>query len=293
MATSIYISNERIDIVQGSVKSKKIVVKNVIDIPITEGAIINGVITDEFEITQKLKEAFDKNPSLDKNILLTVDSGSIYVKKLTVPALNVRKLRGIIKDNFSEIEGYEDFLYDFATLDMGNKKDGVLVLACAVEKDLIESYYEIFKKLDIKIKKINISHACAISLISKVGTLLNDTFVISILDKNNMSNILFVNGVYSYSNRTRLVEQRGSEACASEIFGNLSSLIQFNKSEKNGTDIESFYFCGANESEKGFFDMLAHDLERNVSEFKTQDNIIFRDKKSSAAEHFYAIGNLI
>lgn len=293
MATSIYISNERIDIVQGSVKSKKIVVKNVIDIPITEGAIINGVITDEFEITEKLREAFKNNPSLDKNILLTVDSGSIYVKKLTVPSLNVRKLGGIIKENFSEIDGYEDLLYDFATLDVGEKKDGALVLACAVERDLIESYYDIFKRLNIKIKKINISHACAISLISRVGTLLNDTFVISILDKNNMSNLLFVNGVYSYSNRTRLVEQRGSEACASEIFGNLSSLIQFNKSEKNGTDIESFYFCGTNENESELFNVLSRDLERNVSEFKTQGNIVFRDNKSSVAEHFYAIGNLI
>lgn len=293
MATSIYISNEKIDIVQGSVKSKKIKINNVIDIPITEGAIINGVITDEFEITEKLKEAFDENPKLDKNILLTVDSGSIYVKKLTVPAISVRKLGKIIKENFSEIEGYEDFLYDFATLDMGDKKDGVLVLACAVERELIENYYEIFKKLNIKIKKINISHACAISLISKVGTYLNDTFVISILDKNNMSNLLFVNGVYSYSNRTRLVEQRGSDSCASEISNILSSLIQFNKSEKNGTDIENFYFCGINENENELFDSLAHDLERNVSEFKTQDNIIFRDNKSSAAEHFYAIGNLI
>lgn len=292
MATSIYISNERIDIIQGFVKAKKIIIKNVIDIPITEGAIINGVITDEFEISKKLREAFDKNPSLDKNILLTVDSGSIYVKKLTVPALSARKLSGIIKDNFSEIEGYEDLLYDFATLDMADKKDGVLVLACAVERELIESYYEIFKKLNIKIKKINISHACAISLISKVGTLLNDTFVISILDKNNMSNLLFVNGIYSYSNRTRLVEQRGSEACAQEISNILSSLIQFNKSEKNGTDIESIYFCGINENEDELFNTLARDLERNVSEFKTQDNIIFRDK-SSVAEHFYAIGNLI
>lgn len=293
MATSIYISNEKIDIVQGSVKSKKIKINNVIDIPITEGAIINGVITDEYEISEKLKEAFDKNPSLDKNILLTVDSGSIYVKKLTVPAISAKKLRNIIKDNFSEIEGYEDFLYDFATLDMGEKKDGALVLACAVERELIESYYDIFKKLNIKIKKINISHACAISLISKVGTYLNDTFVISILDKNNMSNLLFVNGVYSYSNRTRLVEHRGSDACASEISNILSSLIQFNKSEKNGTEIENFYFCGVNENENGLFETLTRDLERNVSEFKTQDNIIFRDKKFSAAEHFYAIGNLI
>lgn len=293
MATSIYISNERIDIVQGSVKLKKIIVKNVIDIPITEGAIINGVITDEFEITEKLKEAFEKNPKLDKNILLTVDSGSIYTKKLTVPALSVRKLKGIIKENFSEIEGYENLLYDFATLDMGDKKDGALVLACAVERELIENYYDIFKKLNIKIKKINISHACAISLISMVGTLLNNTFVISILDKNNMSNLLFVNGIYSYSNRIRLVEQRGSAACYQEISNNLSSLIQFNKSEKNGTDIESFYFCGANENESGLFDALSHDLERNVSEFKTQDNIIFRDNKSSVAEYFYAIGNLI
>lgn len=292
MATSIYISNERIDIVKGSVKSKKIKIKNVIDIPITEGAIINGIITDENEISKKLKEAFEKNPSLDKNILLTVDSGSIYVKKLTVPALSARKLSGIIRDNFSEIEGYEDLLYDFATLDMQDKKDGVLVLACAVERELLQSYYDIFEKLNIKIKKINISHACAISLISRV-TLLNNTFVISILDKNNISNLLFVNGIYSYSNRTRLVEQRGTEECAAEISSILSSLIQFNKSEKNGTDIESFYFCGINETETGLFETLSRDLERNVSEFKTQDNIVFCNDKSSVAEHFYAIGNLI
>lgn len=293
MATSIYISNERIDIVKGSVNSKKIKIKKVIDIPITEGAIINGIITDENEISEKLKEAFEKNPSLDKNILLTVDSGSIYVKKLTVPALSVRKLKGIIKDNFSEIEGYEDLLYDFAILDMQEKKDGVLVLACAVERELLQSYYDIFDKLNIKIKKINISHACAISLISRVGALLNNTFVISILDKNSISNLLFVNGIYSYSNRTRLVEQRGTLECAQEISSNLSSLIQFNKSEKNGTDIESFYFCGAGDSEKELFDTLSRDLERNVSEFKTQGDIVFKGGKSSVAEHFYAIGNLI
>lgn len=293
MATSIYISNKKIDIVKGSVKSKKIKIKNVIDIPITEGSIINGIITDENEITQKLRETFEKNPSLDKKIRLTVDSGSIYVKRLIVPELKVRKLSGIIKDNFSEIEGYEDLLYDFATLDMQDKKDGVLVLACAVERELIQSYYDIFDKLDIKIEKINISHACAISLISKVGTLSKNTFVISILDKNNINNLLFVNGIYSYSNRTRLVQQRGTDECESEIASNLSSLIQFNKSEKNGTDIENFYFCGTNENEEGLFDALSKDLERSVSEFKTRGNIIFSNDKFNVAEHFYAIGNLI
>lgn len=295
MTTSLYISNGSVDIVEGISSKKSITVKRAINKELEDGTIINGSIIEENAIKDVIKEIYDENKTLSKKIKLVVDSSSIYTKLLTVPSLSDNKLQEIVKENFKELEDYENLIYDYMTIDLSDKTKGITILACAVERDFIKSYVNIFKELKIDIKSINISLACGISLLSMFTQLNGKNYVVSTLDKNSLTNILFIDGIYTYQNRVRLVEERGTDKSIIEIINTISSLIQFNKSER-GTDkpIEEMFFCGLIDNEKGILDEIKHSLSIDASELETDKNIKFNgNEKCDAKNHFYTIGNLI
>lgn len=76
------------------------------------------------------------------------------------------------------------------------------------------------------------------------------TYVISVIDGNNVSSYLFENNHYTFSNRTRLFSDRGTYEFIMEMNSNISQLIQFSKSKRSQYTIETAYFCGLDDEEE-------------------------------------------
>lgn len=292
MSVSMYISNNYINIVFGSGTKGFVTIKSCIKIPISEGLIINGLIMNEDGLADLIKKVWEDNPELPKCVKLVVSSTSVLSKKLKVPSVNDKRLLEIIKDEYSEVENYGELVYDYRVLNPKSHDGGMDIVACAVDREFIEGYISLFEKCAIKLESITTALSSIINAVSFFKDFSNATYVITNLDGNNLSNTLFVNGEYNYSSRSRLLEEMGSEDSENELYRALSSLIQFNKSQKNGFDITDIYFTGdLNDGISEFSSRLSQALGVSVSSLRAPESVNIPDE-DLFNKLFYTIGNL-
>ena len=245
----LYLSNENAQLIVGSDDHKDMTkIYEYKTYPLAEGSMINGVITDEFEIKNTLKQIYDEGY---KEVCLVIDSGQILTKAVIVPKMNKKQLLQFVKDELSSVgENSEDLVYDYAY--MGEVDDGSKaqqILCCAVERKLLASYIEIFKECGITIKAIDY----AMNIISKIASELlasqEKSYLLSIIDGNNLISALFENQRFKLSYRSRVLAARESESFKSEILNNISNIYQFSKSGENSIPLERVYLCNLMEKE--------------------------------------------
>lgn len=292
MSVSMYISNNYINVISGNRAKNSLTLKNCIKVPIQEGLLINGMITNEDSLAAAIKNVWADNPELAKSVKLVVSSTSVLSKKLKVPAVNDKKLLDIIKDEYSEVENYKELIYDYRVLNPKSKDGGMDIVACAVEREFIEGYINLFEKCSIKLESITTALSSIMNAVSLFEEFSHATYVITNLDGNNLSNTLFVNGEYNYSSRSRLLEELGSEDSENELYRALSSLIQFNKSQKTGFDITDIYFTGdLSDGISEFLGRLSQALGVRVSPLSVPKGVSIPDR-DLFNRLFYTMGNL-
>lgn len=94
------------------------------------------------------------------------------------------------------------------------------------------------------------------------------TYIVSVLDGSNVSSYLFEKNHYTFSNRTRLFSERGTQAFISEMNSNISQLIQFSKSKQSPYPIERAYFCGLDDAEELMvFESIRSNLNLQAEQF--------------------------
>lgn len=287
--TSVYISNESIQVVTGSFSGRKVVIKDIVETKVQEGCILNGVITD----AQAMKQGIESAHIDAKSISLVIDGTSIMTKLLEVPLLKDKeKLRVVIADSFQDIENRDNMITDYMVLDEKNAQGGATVLATLVEKDFIAEYIELFESAGLKIDSIDISLSCMIKYIMNINRLIDETFVYAVVDKHTVTFVLFVEGDYRFSRRIRIMNENDTDEMFEELVRTLLNLIQFNKSEKTAHDITDFYFSGLKKADYDFYRKLTDAIGVNVSSAEIPDEI--RYKGSENINNFvYAIGNII
>ena len=292
MSVSIYISNNYINAASGIKTKNSLMIKSCIKVPIQEGLIINGMIMNEDSLADLIRKVWEDNPELARSVKLVVSSTSVFSKKLRVPPVNDKKLLDIIKDEYSEVENYEKLIYDYRMMNPKSKEGGMEIVACAVEREFIEGYISLFSKCSLKLESITTALSSIINGVSFFEEFSHATYVITNLDGNNLSNTLFVNGEYNYSSRSRLLEEMGSEDSENELYRALSSLIQFNKSQKTGFDITDIYFTGdLNDGTSELLNRLSQVLGVRISPLSVPDSISIPDK-DLFNKLFYTMGNL-
>ena len=213
-----------------------------------EGCILNGVITDEAALKTELSAMWKAFRLPKKGLRLVLESGAVSTKLLTLPNLSKPAyMNKLISDNLPGSESGEA-VYDYKTLGAA-PEGGISVLACMAERSFVKSYIELFSGAGLKLASIDLAVSGLIRLVKFCGEFSDRTFVISVIDRNNVSQFLFIKGEYRFSNRTRVMWNRDTPELADEMARMVSSLVQFNKSEKSGEDITNVYFCGFSDEE--------------------------------------------
>ena len=262
MQTLVYFSNDGIQVLQGIIKGGRLNISNFKSLPVEAGALINGVITNEEAIKQTITEALKESPHLFKNMKLVIDSSLIATKNVEVPKLKPKELAVVAATEFEDTAGnYDALVVDYAHIPgpAGNN-----LFCCGVEKRVLESYVTLFASLKIQIKGIDVGLNTLIQYVSATKDFKGMTFALNILDGKNLISILFENGIYIFSNRSRLLSERGTDAFADELSGKLSSLIQFNKSQKSEHTLNMSLYAGLDEFELNRLRALNFDPDLNL-----------------------------
>lgn len=260
MPTAVYLGNDRIQIVTGKVTRRGLKVKQAHSEPIPEGIIINGIITDEGWLRERLRGLKREHKLPRGKLDLVVDSGDLLTKTAVVPLVKEYKLKKLVAGEFAEsvTEGQVK-LYDYTVLCPKNPDGiGATILCAAADRAFVESYIDLFNGVNRNLRVIRLGLDCIISLCGRLTELKNKTYILLLPDGNALVSYLFVNGSYFFSQRSRLLEQRGTPQSAGELNQRVSYLTQFNKAQNSGGEITNIYLCGLSPEESG----LAQELEQ-------------------------------
>lgn len=262
MQTLVYFSNDGIQVLQGIIKGGQLNITSFKTLPVEAGALINGVITNEELVKEAITEAVKENPALFKSIRLVIDSSLIATKNVEVPKLKPNELAALAINEFEDSAGnYDELVVDYAQI-LG--VNGSNIFCCGVEKRVLESYVNLFESLKTKVTGIDVGMNAIIQYVTATRDFKGMTFAFNILDGKNLVSFLFENGIYIFSTRSRLLSERGTDAFADELSGKLSSLIQFNKSQKSAHALNMSLYAGLDEYELNALKALNFDPELSL-----------------------------
>ena len=287
MQTLVYFSNDGIQVLQGTIKGGQLTITNFKTLPLEAGALINGVITNEEVVKQTIAEALKDSPHLFKNMKLIIDSSLIATKNVAVPKLKPKELAAVAAAEFEDTAGnYDELVVDYALIPgpAGNN-----MFCCGVEKRVLESYVALFASLKIQIRSIDVGLNTLIQYVSATKDYKGMTIALNILDGKNLISLLFNNGIFIFSTRSRLLSERGTDAFADELTGKLSSLIQFNKSQKSEYSINISLYAGLDEYELNGLRALNFDPELSLFIIPQTPNI----KNGFVMDDVFDFGNFV
>ncbi len=271
MQTIVYFSNEGIQIIQGAMKRGQLIVSHFQTLPFETGTLINGVITNEEAVKQIIVEAMQANKKLFKNMKLIIDSSLIATKNVEVPKLKPKEMAELAITEFEDsAANYEELLVDYSIIPV---PEGQNMFCCGIEKRVLASYIDLFKSLKIPVQSIDVGLNTIIQYITASRDYRGMTFAVNVIDGKNLVSILFENGVYVFSNRTRLMAERGTTAFCEELSEKLSALIQFNRAQRSEYVLNMSVYAGMDEDELEILKSVIFDPAINLFIIPQTSNI--------------------
>jgi len=294
MSVSFYISNNSIKAVCGKSGRKKVIVRNAYRENIPEGLIINGIITDETALEKVLENFRLKHNLPCKDASLVISGKDVLCKTIKIPPASPHNILKLVRSEYSDLENPENYIFDYTVINPENDDKTASVLAYAANRDMIASYVNLFQSAGVKLSSVNTDVNAQIKLMRNFIGLEKSTYLLAVVNGNMLSVTLFAGGLFSFSNRSRLMEERSTEAVINEFARIISSFMQFSKAQKNKSDITDVYFCGMSKYESAMCGQISSLLEINVSSLpECPISVISYDSHFSISEYIYCVGNLI
>lgn len=129
-------------------------------------------------------------------------------------------------------------------------------------------------------------------LCRRIKSLSATTFLMMVLDHNMLIQTLFVNNTFKMVKRTRIFSQVGTEEFDREIVKNISNMIQFNRSEKTGSEISCVYLCGFPPEYREKMPLIREDLGTDAAVFPVISNEITMPGGQQPNDWVYNLGSM-
>ncbi|MGN0687400.1 MAG: type IV pilus biogenesis protein PilM [Oscillospiraceae bacterium] len=242
---SVYISNEKIQALCGAKRGNLLQIKRSVTLPLPDGCVLNGTVTDRAAFSAQLKQLAADN--IRGRLYITVDSSAINTKRMTVPAVKRKKdfLR-LLSEGFSDIP-HKEPVYDRQVI--GKTENGALdILACAAERSYIMELAEIFGDAGFSVGGIAPAQSAILRLVGHCKMLRGATFAVLARDGFSAALYLFYEGVMYMHRRYRLIAASGSSEYNTELCRHICEAVLFGKSDFSKKS-SGVLLCGFAESE--------------------------------------------
>lgn len=236
MKKVLYINNDEVKILLADFKKGETKVIKSLQYTLEPGSVINGVLIKTNEILNILKG----NRKLLKGATVVLNSSNIQIKKLEHPELKGRHFDNYIKQEFSIPED-ASIIYGSTSRKIGNQYKTIFM---GVPVDIIKSYLKLFAEAKIKLGRFEILQNGMAKFVKNKKDLEGQTFVLNLIEGNNLISVLIEAGEYVLTERSRLMAEPGSDQFLDELLQKISSLVQFNKSQKSPYEIAKSYYIG-------------------------------------------------
>ena len=249
MKSSIYVSTEKIEIIGFAGNA----VKRFVTYPLAEGTMINGTITDSAFLTECLGTMRKENPDLFTDPSLIVDGSAILSRRLVTPKLGAKRCQQLVRDDFADTTDDPDSLV-CGYHKLGTEGSADVILGCAANRGLVDSYISAFKEAGVKLSSIRVGMEALLRFVSSKEELKTASFVLTLIDGFTTVSVIFDNGNNVFMSRSRLYGET-KEQVFQNVLENLNGLINFNRSQKFN-EITQCYYLGINDADMRVIEAL-------------------------------------
>ncbi len=298
METVMYLSSGGIVVLNGEYKKETIEVKDYNTYPVEEGAMLNGVITDE----NKLLKALEEVARTTTKARLVLSSTQILRKVIVAPRLSHEEMLTVVADELYHLTSdnidHEEMVYDYAIInDKVEGSEGIEVLLVGVTRDFIKKYLDIFDTIGIQVTGIDISYNVMNKLIAHSKELSDKIFIWANIHGHEVSVSLYQGAKQLIVQNSRFFSDVGTSGYVNEINSIIMKMINFNLANYRDYDVEEIMFSNVgNEEEEMLYSVIATSTELPVRSFLTPEMIKCVGEKSvdfEAQGYLYNLGALI
>lgn len=236
MKKVLYINNDQVRILLADLKNGEVKVIKSLKYTLEPGSVINGVLIRTNEILNIIKG----NRNFLKGATVVLNSSNIQIKKIDHPELKGKKLDNYIKKEFS-IPDDGSLIYGTISRKLENQYRTIFM---GVPSELLKSYITLFKEAKIKLGRFEILQNGMAKFVKGKKDLAGQNFVLNLIEGSNLISVLIEAGEYVLTDRNRLIAEPDTELFLDELLQKLSSMIQFNKSQKSPNLITKSYYVG-------------------------------------------------
>ncbi len=257
MSTIIYISNKQIQLLTAKGKGRLAKPEKAFVLDAPDGSIINGIVMDPDALVAFFKAFFEQSGISTKDVSLVVNTNKLVGKRIELPVMNSVKTMEFASREFEDMDQEIERVYSYTSLtsEKGNKLKRIY--AEAVDRDFIQDYVDLFKEMGISLKGIYSGEGTMIKMIEATAARINRSFIVQIADANILTNILWVDGSFTYYSSQRCFSDPGTAEYYEECVRALSQLMQFMKANQIESPIECIYVGGMQNMDMNTYQILA------------------------------------
>jgi hypothetical protein len=252
MRLSVYLGENEIRTVLGR-SGKTIEIMDCLNVRLKEGALINDVVTEEAAVKEVLNGIRKRYGKYRRHVYLTMGGNQIITKVLSAPRLPRCQMMELVRRELSDLilpSEKDGYVYDYSIVRKKNKDHkGRTILCVAMKRSVIHEYQTLFSECGMKLKAIDVAVDGLNSLVDFLPSFRNKTFIMAVADGRNMMTSLYIDGVYAYTNRMRLVDERGTSESLEEMVKVIRSVIHFCKMQRDEFELDFVCLCGLGKEE--------------------------------------------
>ena len=276
MQTIVYLSNREIQVILGKEKNNKARISRVYELQVPEECLINGIITDVTLLSEYVSAFWRENKLPMNRVSLVINSTQFVLKSMEVPKMKHKELIDVIEKEFASVDRKMDPIYSYRV--MNSNGSSQRLLASMVERGFIEDYLDFFAHMDVKIESIEPSLGCAVALLERIPALEDKNCIVQVMEKSNLTSILWMNNGYEYASRNRLFSDQGTESMGGEVGRITSTILQYYASLKKEQPIKELYACGFSDEDLEYCDPNIQALELIIKQIMAEDVVSFSSK---------------
>ncbi len=276
MQTIVYLSNREIQVILGKEKNNTARISRVYELQVPEECLINGIITDVTLLTEYVSAFWRENKLPVNRVSLVINSTQFVLKAMEVPKMKRKELLDVIEKEFASVERKMDPIYSYRVMNCDSSSQKIL--AHMVERGFIEDYLDFFAHINVKIESIEPSLGCAVALLERLPALEDKNCIVQVMEKSNLTSILWMNNGYEYASRNRLFSDQGTESMGGEVGRITSTILQYYASLKKEQPIKELYACGFSDEDREYCEPNIQALGLISKRLLAEDVVSFSSK---------------
>ncbi len=158
-----------------------------------------------------------------------------------IPFAKGRQLRQLA-ENVSEREESEK-ISDYGITE-SNKSSGITLCHASVEEENLRDILGMFNDLGLPVAEVTVLMESYLRVLSKLKEAEHKTAIYLFFEDSGVTSILYQNGVYLYSTRSRIFSERGTLDFDTEIGRNISGIKQFYATQSPEAPITDVFYAG-------------------------------------------------